>query len=193
MWGGLFALCLALPACERGCVWRLVPGEGLATGPRGVAEAWFGGGDVDCADGLARCQGGVLEASQAARRPLACQGRPEACACPWSVVGRCPGACVADGLELPLPRERAAAQLCAREQGALPTGRPPTATTTLPPLGDACEADAFVCLGSAVVACRPTPRVAGTCVAACASPDPLGGRVAESLSDTQAVAVLCAR
>jgi hypothetical protein len=180
-------------ACERGCAWRALSRAGIASDGTGSAQAWLGLGEVDCPDGLARCRGGVIEASRLARRPSPCRGNLEACACPWAVAGRCEGQCVADDLEVLLPGERASSQLCAPDPARVAFARPPAPVTALTPLGGACEAEAFVCLGSAVVACRPAPRIVATCASGCSSQEPLGGRIAETLSDAQAVAVLCTR
>ena len=182
-----------LPACERGCAWRALSRAGLTGDTSGPSTARLGIGEIDCPDGLFRCKGGVIQASELARRPAHCRGTAEACACPWALAGRCDTTCVAEGLEVVLPDVRAAAQLCAPEPGGPPFARPPAPGAALTPLGGACDAEAFVCLGSVVVGCRPTPRVVATCASGCVSGQPLGGAIEPTLNDAQAVAVLCSR
>ncbi len=198
----LWAVCL--PSCERGCLWRQLSGGFSATpstetrargGERAPGPASFGEAEVDCPDGLARCMGGVVQVSRLARRPSPCRGSPESCACPWAVLDRCPSAaCVADGLTTALPVNRAAKQLCAPGPVSAPFSRPgPPSNSVLPPLPEACEAAAFVCLGALVVACEPSPRAVGTCIAGCTPEPSLDGPASSGLSDLQALALLCER
>jgi hypothetical protein len=183
--------------CERGCIWKALPKAGLSANPTAPGQAWFGQGEVDCPDGLRRCRGGVVQASMVARRPVACTGNPEGCACPWSIEATCPGACVADDLELVVPAERALAQLCEPLAASAPFARArpdvPPAPTPAETVGESCEGEAFVCLGSVVRECAPAPHPIATCLAGCATDEALGGAVALGLSAQQAVAVLCSR
>ena len=213
---------LVLAGCERGCLWRLIPRAGIAGAQAGAgsdqpSQAWFGMGEVDCPDGLARCSGGVVQRSLVARRPSPCRGNPESCACPWTLVDRCEGECVADGLEIATPADRAVSQLCVATPGSSPFARPTespeghgdpgtasrdASARSSPPVAlaafaSACEGEAFVCLASSVVACGKSPAVplslVGTCTSGCALDAALGGAVAERLQAPQALALLCAR
>jgi hypothetical protein len=161
---------------------------GFSADPSAPAEGWFGLGEVDCPDGLARCNGGVVQVSVAARRPAHCSGNAEVCACPWAVVASCSGVCVADGVEAFLPSDRASAQLCAPAPDAAVFARPAMAAGTLPPLGEACEGEGVACLGSTVARCEPTPRLLGSCVRGCSTSGLVG---ANGLADDQVMAILC--
>jgi hypothetical protein len=188
---------MLLPSCERGCVWRLLPEKGID--PVAPGAAYFGLGEVDCPDGLARCVGGVIETSEVARRPSPCHGNPEACACPWRVGPRCAEGrrCVADGLEVLAAPAAAAEQLCAPDDETL-LARPARPVPASAALTEAdrrsCEGETFVCSGSRVIDCRAL-SVALTCTKGCA-PDGevvLAGPGAAQLTASQAVAVLCVR
>ena len=186
--------CSLVSACTRGCLTEPLQKTGLTSDPTGPAKAWFGLGEVDCPDGLARCVGGAVQTSQAARRPSPCRGSPKACACPWVVLAACPVACVAEGVEAILPPDRALSQLCtpASPSGVSPPyAHPPAPSSVARSVGEACEGETFVCLASIVVACEPSPRALATCAAGC-STDRAVERGA-ALSDEGAVAVLCAR
>jgi hypothetical protein len=143
-------------------------------------------GGVDCSDGLARCQGGVVEVSVSFHYPEPCSGPPEKCRCPWERLDDCPGACAADGVELVISRERARRQLCAPTAGesfAGPAG-----------LGDAdvvspstCEGT-YACFASTILACGP-PRVAvAMCARGCA-----GDTLEDPVPMSAATALLCSR
>jgi hypothetical protein len=106
---GLLCLLLA-SACDRGCGsrWIATRKETVTDVPSLFAPA------LDCPDGLARCVGGVLEASDLARIPMPCkasEGKGQ-CACPWRAVGECPRGCLAEGVEVVSTPDRAAGRLC---------------------------------------------------------------------------------
>ena len=184
-----------LPACDgshgagRGCLSRRFGAVGLdKTGP--LSQPAFGLGEVDCPSGLARCVGGTVEVARAFRHPSPC-GNPEACNCPWDVVGVCETTCVALGAEVSIDGPRAIRQLCAPSGATLAFVRPPLASDrVLPPPAGACDGDPFVCVGGAVVSCEPSAHVVGVCVQGCADEVSL---TSDGLSDSQAVVLLCRR
>ncbi len=64
--------------------------------------------------GLARCVGGVVEASQLARIAMPCkkaEGQNQ-CTCPFTTVADCPHGCLAEGVTIVSTPDRAAGQLC---------------------------------------------------------------------------------
>ena len=183
--GAVFLACTLLVGCERGWLARRLAGKttaGLAADPKLLAI-----GQVDCPDGLARCVGGVVQVSELAQRPDPCHGSPETCACPWTVAARCPGSCVADGVEMLLAPGYPFSHLCLDPPTIPPFARPLAADSPLPALGDACEGQQFLCIASTVVACEPTPHGVGACVSGCASDRGLS----EPLTPAQASALLC--
>jgi hypothetical protein len=160
--GGLLLLSLATAACERGCArhWLQEHGSGE---PPSSGKGSLPLNAIDCPDGLARCSGGVVQASRLARLPQPCQGRPEQCTCPWDRVAECEAQCVVDDLELVVPRESAARQLCAPgpDAGVL-TGRPLSGEAV-----PGCEeGQLYRCVAGAVVACHEN-AIAATCVHGC--------------------------
>jgi hypothetical protein len=173
-------------ACERGCARRWL--DEHATGePPSSGKGSLPLNAIDCPDGLARCSGGVIEASRLARIPQPCQGRPEACTCPWDRVGDCDRGCVADDVELVIPRERALPQLCApdRDAGAFtrgPAGEVPRGCD---------EGQLYRCAAGSVVACHENAVVA-TCVRGCFEE---GAAIDEDepIEREAAFAILCSR
>ncbi len=150
-------------------------------------------GSVDCPDGLARCVGGVVEASRLFSHPEPCSGSREACECPWDRLGPCTAGCVAEDVEVVLPRPQASLQLCA------PTGEAvyavPQAGETPPALpteaGTDCSDQRYLCHGGQVVACEPALHVVAGCIKGCA----VEGMTLDddALADPAAVALLCLR
>jgi hypothetical protein len=147
-------------------------------------------GAVDCPDGLARCEEGVISVSRLATIPSPCHGPPEACRCPWDHAADCPGACAADGVEVVVDRD-AAAQLCAPPTpwtGAAPFVVPSSAPLPSPTPCE--EGDRFECLGALVVECASN-SIAGTCVRGCQRD---GGALDDDrVSRVAAFAILCSR
>jgi hypothetical protein len=128
--------------------------------PRGAAPM----NALDCPDGLARCTGGVVEASRLATIPQPCKGAPESCVCPWERLGECGRGCVVDGLEMVVDRGVALPQLCAP---ALDSGTTTARIATGAPEAADCDEDVtYRCSGGAVVACSEH-RVVATCERGC--------------------------
>jgi hypothetical protein len=192
-------MAFALAGCARGCLstWleehAFVPARPAnANKPKGIAQLR----SVDCADGLARCVGGVVEVSRLSSHPDPCSGPREACECPWDRLEACSQGCVAEDVEVVLPRERAQAQLCAPDPGAaysLPV-RGRSADTSDPSASadeETCGDDRYACAASAILSCEPSPHVVARCLKGCA----VEGVSLEDDSVTEAVAValLCAR
>jgi hypothetical protein len=151
-------------------------------------------GSVDCPDGLARCVGGVVEASRLFSHPEPCSGSREACECPWDRLGACPTGCVAEDVEVVLPRARASNQLCAPPADAVyavhevvDTPAPALPTET----GLDCSDQRYLCHEGQVLACEPTVRVVARCVKGCA----VEGLTLDddTLADPAALAFLCLR
>lgn len=160
--GGLFLLSLSAAGCERGCARHWLD-EHATEEPPAKGRGSLPMNAVDCPDGLARCSGGVVVASRLARIPQPCRGRPEQCTCPWDRVGDCDTRCVADELEVVVPRDRAVRQLCA-------PGGDAGALTRTPATGEAArgceEGQLYRCAAGSVVACHDN-AVAATCVRGC--------------------------
>jgi hypothetical protein len=157
------AACLVfVPGCDRGCgalLDRVTDGHGSRSTAFGK-DLPLGG--LDCPDGLARCEQGVISVSRLATIPSPCNGPPEACRCPWDRAADCPGPCAADGVEVVVDRD-AAAQLCAPHGGrsfVLPSPVP------VPSPAPCEEGDRFECTGDSVVECAAN-TIAGTCLHGC--------------------------
>jgi hypothetical protein len=142
---------------------------------------------VDCSDGLARCNGGIVEVSRLATIAQPCKGTAEACACPWERLGECDEGCVVDGVDVVMERGVALRQLCATRSEAGTVARPTSAQAPV-----ACDEDElYRCARGAVVACAARAAV-GTCIRACVAEG------ASLSSDTPvdreaAFAILCSR
>jgi hypothetical protein len=187
-WAAVLGVAVASAACERGCgrTWLGAHGVGEAPPPGAPASLPLRG--LDCPDGLARCTDGNVEASRLAMIAQPCRGPESVCACPWEPAGVCDGRCVADGLELVIERDAAAAQLCA------PVGRAfdlPAAGDRLAPPG--CdEGQLYRCAARVVTDCLHR-RAIGSCLRGCFAEgasieDEVGG-----ISREAALAILCLR
>jgi hypothetical protein len=160
--GAVILVGLLLCGCERGCARSWLGEHGVGSeGRESPGPAPLGA--IDCADGLARCSGGVVEASNRATLPWPCHGTPEQCACPWERVDDCAQGCVADGAEVVVPRDRAAGQLCAPgpDAGLVAGAALPGA---MPRGCD--EGQAYRCEGDVVTACLENAVVA-RCLRGC--------------------------
>jgi hypothetical protein len=178
-------LLLVFVGCERGCLSNWLAERGLghpAAGASAKGPTDLRG--IDCSDGLARCQDGVVEVSIAYHYPDPCSGPAEKCRCPWERLGDCPGACAADGVELVVERERALRQLCAARPDEDFARRSGDAAAVVP-----CEAT-FACHGSTVIACGPPPAAVATCARGCAHE---GDALEEEVDTVAASALLCSR
>ena len=168
-------LTLVLAGCERGCLARWIDARN-DSGPLDPVGA------VDCAPGLMRCSGGVL---QRHTTPTTCAG----CPCAWGVDShRCARGCVAEGLELFRVADDATT-LCALVDGepSFVAAPPDAGAGTCPG-----EGERFVCRGGVVFAC---PGKEGVPVSLC-----LRGCVVEvealdegDVDIAKASAVLCRR
>jgi hypothetical protein len=181
------SLALSGAGCERGCARSWLGEHGVGRGgrePTGSAPL----DAIDCADGLGRCSGGVVEASRRTTLPWPCHGTPEQCACPWERMGDCTAGCVADGVEAVVPENRAADQLCAAGADAGPVATPPPPGET--PRG--CdEGQAYRCEGGVVTACLENAVVA-RCLRGCVV-ESSGLDDAPLVRREAAAAILCSR
>ena len=146
--------CFAAQGCERGCARSWIESRRGAQS-LGVSAA------LDCPDGLARCEGGVVSASRLATVPRRCPGPSAVCSCPWEVVGECGHGCAAEGAEVVIERALATAQLCAPGPDAAPLADPVTG-----PAVRCEEGQAYLCTGGAVVDCASGSPV-GRCRQGC--------------------------
>ena len=187
--------------CERGCTrdWLVERGLGAPT-PTALGPMPLNA--VDCPDGLARCEEGVVSASRLATVPMPCRSPSGDCACPWDRVGECATGCLADGAEVALERARATAQLCVPAPNhapfATPLGSPPAGGSPAPAVVDALgeagatcdEGDRYRCAGGRVVDCASGSPVA-QCVRGCFSE---GASIDDdAVSREAAFAILCSR
>lgn len=154
--------------------------------PSGPAALPMSG--IDCPDGVARCVGGVVEASRLAVIAQPCVGPPEKCACPWERLGGCERGCVAEDVELVMPRARAFTQLCAPASADV-IARPPAQGVAVP--SGLCTGDLHRCASGIVVACDGVGNALAlaTCVSGCAEEG--SALDEEGLSRDQVVALLC--
>ena len=182
------AALLSLAGCERGWLMNWLTAHGVGEDRQSPSQPGsLRLREVDCPAGLARCVEGAIQVSRAFRHPEPCKGVAEECACPWQLVGRCAGGCVADGVSLPLAAERAERQLCALVPTDPPVAEPPPLGSS-PPVS--CSDEPYRCVGSWVLAC-PARRVVAKCTRGCAEEgetldDP-------SVDDPAAVYLLCSR
>jgi hypothetical protein len=182
---GVFAVFL-LCGCERGCAKSWLGERGV--GNEGPVQQ---GGPtlhaIDCPDGLARCNGGVVEASRLTSIPLPCKGPVEQCTCPWERAGECDRGCVADGLDVVADRSHALTQLCAPEPDA---GALIRLLREQAP-GECDEETLYRCTGGAVVSCAER-AVVGRCIRGCfAEGASIGGE--GPVPREAAFAILCSR
>jgi len=168
-------MALVLAGCERGCLARWIDARG-DSGPSDPVAA------VDCAPGLMRCTGGLL---QRHTNPTTCAG----CPCAWGLdTHRCPRGCVLDGLEL-FRESDDATTLCALGEGEQSFVPAPVDAGA-----GACPGDGerFLCRGGVVFACPGKEGVAvSVCTRGCVEED-------EALEEAdvdiaKASAVLCRR
>jgi hypothetical protein len=180
----LAALCLSFAACERGCARTWFNEHGVGSEgrqPPGSAPL----DALDCPDGLARCNDGVVEGSRLAMIPQRCRGTPEQCSCPWERLVECERGCVVEGIEVVAERDRAAVQLCAPPPDAGALARPVRAP------GECDEDQLYRCAGGAVVSCAER-AVVGVCARGCSTEGAsIGGDV--DVSREAAFAILCSR
>jgi hypothetical protein len=177
----LSLLCLA--GCERGCARGWIDGRrGGESPPPPTLNA------VDCPDGLAKCEDGVVSASRLAQIPLPCTGPPPACVCPWERVEDCAFGCAAEGVEVILDRRGVASQLCAPGPDAGAVARAGRAPYDGPPCE---EGQRYGCVGDVVLECSSAAVAIGRCLRGCYAD---GGRVDDdSVSREAAFAILCSR
>jgi hypothetical protein len=185
---GLLLLSFALAGCERGCIWKWL-GDHKMGDQQSPIRGSLVPQEVDCPDGLARCDKGVIQVSRTFRHPDPCQGSVEQCSCPWVRLGACVAGCAADGVMTEMAADRALSQLCV-PQGAASFATGPRADVPAAS-GASCDEEAFYsCVESAVVACHPLRSVA-VCSYGCMSE---GATLdVENLTTQAAVAILCAR
>ena len=183
----LLSLLILLSGCERGCARSWFEEHGVGSQGRRPPPGAGALNAVDCPDGLARCNDGIVEVSRLAMISQPCRGTPEQCACPWERVGECDRGCVVDGLDVIMERLKASAQLCAPEVDAGAVAR--TLAVTSPSGCD--EEQLYRCAGGAVVACAEG-AVVGMCTRGCfAEGASVGGELA--VSREAAFAILCSR
>jgi hypothetical protein len=185
----LSALVIAVAGCERGALahWLTSLGVGADHGPTEPGSVRLH--EVDCPPGLARCVGGVVQMSQAFRHPEPCKGSPEACACPWQIVGRCDTRCVSDDVSIPFTPGQALTQLCTPGAGDPAVGNPPPMGTPAPV---ACGDERYRCSGSKVVSCGAgDTKIVAFCARGCVEEGTTLDD--EAVSDASAVLLLCAR
>ncbi|HZU84867.1 MAG TPA: hypothetical protein VE987_18175 [Polyangiaceae bacterium] len=182
------AVVLATAACERGCGWGWLRERGLVSSPVPRTAGRSPTGAVDCPDGLARCEDGVVSASRLAALPQPCRGPEAACACPWEQVGACERGCVAEGLVVVVDPGAAMAQLCAAPPDAAPSFR---AVDDIRPAW--CEEEQlYRCAGGLVTDCGAHAVVA-SCVRRCIAEDAWIERGAARVGREAAFAILCSR
>jgi hypothetical protein len=175
-----------LAGCERGCARRWLAERGAGQ-EAPVQQAGPTLNAIDCPDGLARCSGGIVEASRLTSIPLPCNGPVEQCTCPWERAGECERGCVADGLDVVADRGKALTQLCAPEPGSGTFARPLREQAP----GDCDEDQLYRCVGRAVVSCADR-AVVGVCLRGCfAEGAAIGGEA--PVPREAAFAILCSR
>jgi hypothetical protein len=204
-----------LGGCQRGCLssWFKAQGIDQAASGLGGKGGPLAPTESPCPGGLARCSGGIVRVSRSFTPPGPCG--PEGCKCPWEDAKTCEDGCALEAIELDMPPETAARQLCAPAPGAPAfardpgpdagrergpdAGRDPGRDAGRDPAeddeeGDAiCDVERYVCVRGVVVAC-PRDGVGAHAVGACIQGCADGERMlfAES-SDRIAMAILCRR
>jgi hypothetical protein len=142
---------------------------------------------IDCSDGLARCEAGVVSVSRLATVPLPCSGPPPACACPWEQLPACEAGCVVDGVEFVIDRAQARAQLCAPAPDSGTFARPTLPVRATTPCQ---EGQRYVCASGVTVECASGAAV-GFCVRGCYAE---GASIEDDgVSREAAFAFLCSR
>jgi hypothetical protein len=104
LWASLLA------GCGKGSArsWIFGPRAGEAD-PSGLSPM----NAIDCPDGLARCEAGVVSVSRLRMIELPCSGPPSRCSCPWDRLPVCDRGCATEGVEVVVDRAEARARLCA--------------------------------------------------------------------------------
>jgi hypothetical protein len=177
---------VALGGCDRGCDgergFGAIPSVTSGSMPLRV---------VDCPDGLARCENGVVSVSRLAMLPMPCHGPPSACACPWEMAAECPAGCAADGIELTVERSRAESQLCAPARGGGAYAAPAPAPSPTPVAQTLCEeGERYRCDDGGVVECASS-HVVGLCARGCFAD---GTSIDDDTVNREAAfAILCSR
>jgi hypothetical protein len=185
------ALAAAAAGCERGCLARRLAGDRGADARAGVDLS-----GTDCPAGLARCVAGRVEVSRAAYLPHPCEAPGaddrRACACPWDVAAACAAGCAAEGVEVIVAADVAAAQLCTPDA---PVARPPSPID--PALVGVCSVAEVRCEAGVVRICDGPGlpvRPLAVCLAGC---EPavgwLEGEPGERATGAGAGAILCRR
>lgn len=194
----------AFTGCERGCLMRgwTEKQEGPPPSASGQTTPLDLRG-VDCADGLLRCNGGVIETSLVGHLPAKClanernerrmrsEKAPAECICPWSAIGQCRSGCANDNLEIvATDLDAGASQMCKPLQ---PYARPilPEDHASI----EVCADDGISCRDGIVTTCvaASPSRPIAHCIFGCA----LGVSLAEEPEDGPAanpdgfVSILC--
>ncbi|HEY3818596.1 MAG TPA: hypothetical protein VGL81_15585 [Polyangiaceae bacterium] len=183
----VFVLAFFLFGCERGCARSWFEEHGVARDGRREAPGSPALNAVDCPDGLARCNDGVVEVSRLAMIAQPCHGSPEQCRCPWERVQECDRGCAAEGLTIVAEREKGRAQLCAPEADAGVSARALAVTSP----GQCEEDELYRCSAGAVVSCAES-AVVGMCVRGCFTEGASIDREI-AVSREAAFAILCSR
>lgn len=172
-----------LCACQRGCARSWLESHGVGE-PAGVAHAGRAVNAIDCPDGLARCNEGVVEVSLLAAVPQPCVG-PQRCTCPWERAGECDRGCVVDGATVVVDRPKALGQLCAPAPDAGPHVLPALAPA------DCDEGQLYRCAAGAVISCAQR-AIVGRCERGCSTE---GGDIGDDVQIDRegAFAILCSR
>jgi hypothetical protein len=181
----IFLFLLGSSGCERGCAksWLGQHGVGKEVTPQAVGPSLHA---IDCPDGLARCNGGLVEVSRLASVALPCKGPVEQCTCPWVRLAECDRGCVADGLDIVAERAKAARQLCAPNEGG-EFARPERGESP----GNCDDDQLYRCLSGAIVSCAEH-AVVGKCIRGCfVEGGALEGDV--PIGREAAFAILCSR
>jgi hypothetical protein len=142
---------------------------------------------VDCPDGLARCEAGVVSASRLGTIHLPCNAPPPRCTCPWEVIARCAYGCAAEGVELVVDRSQAGTQLCVPAPDAGAFARPTLPAAAASPCE---EGQRYTCRAGLTVECASGTTV-GLCTNGCAAE---GAAIDDDrVSREAAFAILCSR
>jgi hypothetical protein len=179
----IFPAVVFLAGCQKGCVRGWMERHGVGQ-PDNAPPGGSALDAIDCPDGMARCDDGVVETSVLATIPRSCKGT--SCACPWERAGDCARGCVASGATVAVSRETALTQLCrpAGDAG-------PSAVVVLEPAADCDEDVVYRCTGGAVVSCSQH-AIVGRCARGCATEGAdLDDEVA--VDREGAFAILCSR
>jgi len=189
-----WVLVLTLSGCERGCLstWLRDHGFGGEV-PRPPTAGDYK--EAPCPDGMARCRDGAVYVSRAYSPPAQCS--PEGCRCPWDKLSACARGCVAEGLEIEMPRESAEKQLCAPDPGRVfahgtpPGYAPPPQPADPEVLESFCEVERYHCARGVVHRCDSgQAKPVAVCEVGCIQGEAL---IVEDISVEAATALLCVR